>query len=95
MPLDPISLAANLRTRWLPGQAGHPSSVNESAQRFADVVAMWFAAGAANGLPCATAVARKPGLASSTASATPCQNPDPGASGTPPSSRSTARQIRS
>lgn len=69
MPLDPISLAVGLRQRWLPGEAGFPASVDASAQRFADVVAPWFAAGAANGFPCATALARKAGLASSAASA--------------------------
>ena len=69
MPLDPISLALALRQRWLPAEAGTASSVDDSAQRFADVVASWFAAGAANGIPCATALARKSGLASSAASA--------------------------
>lgn len=69
MPLDPISLATSLRQRWLPAGGGFPSSVNDSAQRFADVVASWFAAGAANGIPCATALPRKAGLASGAASA--------------------------
>jgi hypothetical protein len=69
VPLDPISLVVELRQRWLPAEAGFPASVDESAQRFADVVAPWFAAGAANGFPCSTAQARKSGLASSAASA--------------------------
>lgn len=69
MPLDPLSLAIGLRQRWLPAGAGMASSVDDSAQRFADVVASWFAAGAANGIPCATALPRKSGLASSASSA--------------------------
>ncbi|MFN0245403.1 MAG: hypothetical protein ACKV2T_00760 [Kofleriaceae bacterium] len=69
MPLDPVSLATQLRTRWLPSNGGFPSSVQDSAQRFATVVASWFAAGAANAIPCATAMARMSGLQSSAASA--------------------------
>lgn len=69
MPLDPFSLAAQLRQRWLPAGDDFPSSVDESARRFADVVAPWFGAGAANGIACTTAQARKSGLASSAASA--------------------------
>lgn len=72
MPLDPVSLAVNLRQRWLPAGAGNASSVDESAQRFADVMAMWFSAGAANGIPCATAMARKSELASGASSALAC-----------------------
>lgn len=69
MPLDPISLATQLRTRWLPSSGDFPSSVQDSAQRFATVVASWFAASAANAIPCATAMARMSGLQSSAASA--------------------------
>jgi hypothetical protein len=69
VPLDPIQLAVGLRQRWLPAGAGQASSVTESAQRFADVVAPWFGAGAANGAPCATALARKAELAANAASA--------------------------
>jgi hypothetical protein len=75
VPLDPISLATGLRQRWLPAEAGCPPSVNDSAQRFADVVASWFAAGAANGFPCTTAQARKAGLASSAAAALAAGDP--------------------
>ena len=67
MPLDPLSLAAGLRQRWL--EAEFPSTTQASADRFADVVASWFAAGAAAGFPCTTAQARRSGLASSAASA--------------------------
>lgn len=69
MPLDPLSLASGLRQRWLSAESGFPASADESAQRFADVVAPWFGAGAANGIPCATALARKSQLAGSAASA--------------------------
>jgi len=69
MPLDPISLATRLRTQWLPTSGDFPSSVQDSADRFANVVASWFGAGAANGIPCATAMARVSGLSSSAASA--------------------------
>lgn len=69
MPLDPISLATQLRTRWLPANDDFASSVQDSAQRFATVVASWFAAGAANAIPCVTAMARMSQLSSSAASA--------------------------
>ncbi|MBE7451079.1 MAG: hypothetical protein HS111_19950 [Kofleriaceae bacterium] len=69
MPLDPVSLALGLRQRWLPAEGGFPSSVDDSAGRFADVVAPWFGAGAASGFPCATAMARKSQLAGAAAAA--------------------------
>jgi hypothetical protein len=75
MPLDPVSLAIGLRQRWLPAGGGFPSSVDDSAQRFAGEIATWFAAGAASGIPCATAMVRKSGLASSAASALSAGDP--------------------
>lgn len=60
MPLDPSQLRTGLRNQWLPGDQGpYAGSAMESGQRFADVVAPWFALAVAGGFPCATAMARK------------------------------------
>ena len=45
MPLIPISLATALESQWLSGSgSSNPSSVAESADRFADVFSQWFSA---------------------------------------------------
>ena len=66
MPLTPDSLATQLESNWL---GGRPASPQESADRFAGVVASWFSGATAGGFPAATAVARRPQLALAAAAA--------------------------
>lgn len=63
MPLDPNKLGQDLAQRWLGEGSGMPSSATDSGQRFASVVAEWFAQATSNGLPCASALPRQPQLA--------------------------------
>jgi hypothetical protein len=60
MPLVFSALKSQLEHNWLVAEGGqYPASVTESAQKFADAVVNWFSLGLANGVPCATATARK------------------------------------
>ncbi|NVB37031.1 hypothetical protein G6O69_04260 [Pseudenhygromyxa sp. WMMC2535] len=68
--LIPITLAQGLEQQWLSGEgSSNPSSVNESGQRFADVVSQWFSSAMALTFPCTTALARKAQLATLAGSA--------------------------
>jgi hypothetical protein len=77
MPLIPISLATALENQWLSGSgSSNPSSVAESADRFADLFSQWFSAATAGVFPCTTALARKPQLASLASSALASPTPE-------------------
>lgn len=68
--LIPTILATNLENDWLPGDNGpYVDSVQQSADKFATVVAAWFAQAQAAGFPCSTAMARKSQLMAQAASA--------------------------
>lgn len=61
--LNPTQLADQLATRWLAGEIGpHPDSVPASADALAGVVADWFMAAQAAGIPVITAMPRRPML---------------------------------
>lgn len=70
MALVPSALQSQLETAWLvPPGGSYPGSPQVSADRFASAVASWFSLAQANGIPCATATARKSQLASLLATA--------------------------
>jgi hypothetical protein len=70
MAIQPSSLKSLLESDWLVAQDGsHSSTPVESGQKFARAVSQWFAAAQANGLPCATAMARQSQLAGQAAAA--------------------------
>ncbi len=75
MPLMFDSLKSQLENSWLVPDGGQfPNSVAESAQRFADAVVQWFSLAQANGVPCATAMARKAQLVASATGALSAQS---------------------
>jgi hypothetical protein len=63
-------LQSSLEHDWLVAQGGsYPKDAQESGDRFAKAVTSWFSAAQANGIPCATAQARRPELAQTAAGA--------------------------
>lgn len=76
MPLAPTTLASSLENRWLSaeGRDDFPSSVTESADRFAGAVSEWFSAALAAGFPCATAMARRSQLSAAATAALQARN---------------------
>ncbi|MBK8258017.1 MAG: hypothetical protein IPK82_35795 [Polyangiaceae bacterium] len=75
MALMNDSLKSQLENNWLVPEGGQfPNSVAESAQRFADAVVQWFSLAQANGIPCATAMARKAQLVASATGALSAQS---------------------
>lgn len=74
MPLVFAALKSQLETSWLVPDGGQfPDSVTQSAQKFADCVVNWFSLALSNGVPCATATARKGQLQSLAAAALSAQ----------------------
>lgn len=70
MALNPSTLQSQLETGWLvPPGGSFPDNAQVSGDRFATAVATWFSLAQANGIPCATATARKSQLASLAAAA--------------------------
>ncbi len=70
MALSAALLKAQIETRWLVTEGGgYPDSPQISGQRFSLCVAQWFALAQANGIPCATAMARASQLESQAAAA--------------------------
>jgi hypothetical protein len=68
--LMPSTLSRSFANDWLVAQGGsYPSSVTESADRFATAVAQWFSLAMAATFQCSTAAARRSQLASTAASA--------------------------
>lgn len=64
MALSPSTLATSLESGWLVPEGGdYPSSVVQSADRFAGAVSGWFAQATAGPYPCSTAAARRSQLA--------------------------------
>ena len=64
MAVQPSSLKSLLESDWLVAEGGgYPATPLESGQKFARAVSQWFSAAQANGLPCATAMARQSQLA--------------------------------
>jgi hypothetical protein len=69
------ALKSQLEHNWLVPEGGQfPKSVTESAEKFADAVVQWFSLAQANGIPCATAMARKGQLVAAAAGALSAQS---------------------
>lgn len=70
MALVPSALASSLESSWLVAEGGeHPSSPEQSGDKFAAAVSGWFGAATAGPYPCSTAAARRSQLAAAATAA--------------------------
>ncbi len=70
MAISSSTLKSQLENNWLVSEGGsYPESPTQSGQKFAGAVSQWFSAAQANGIPCATAMARQSQLAAQAAAA--------------------------